>query len=293
MKASFAIVGCGKVGTALGKFLTQNGYHLTGLSCKNQSSAQKAARILGTNHFSTVPWEITENSDIVFITTPDGVIEETCFNIAQHNGFSQNTVVLHCSGALPSTILSSAKTCGASTGSMHPLQSFANSKTEGNPFAGIVVSVEGDDKAVNTAQEIVKDLGADFAKIKTESKMLYHAAAVVASNYLVTLLDLAFKLIEEAGIPRKDAFKLLKPLVNGTLDNIENVGIPAALTGPVARGDIETVTRHLDEIGSKRPDLLSIYQTLGLHTIDIALSGKTISETTAKNLEKILLKSVK
>lgn len=291
MKPSFAVVGCGKVGTALGKLLTKKDYRLTGLSCQTHSSAQKAARILGTNHFSTVPWEITENSDIVFITTPDGVIEETCFNIAQHNGFSQNTVVLHCSGALPSTILSSAKTCGASTGSMHPLQSFADSKTDANPFAGIVISVEGDDKAVNTAREIVKDLGADFAKIKTESKMLYHAAAVVASNYLVTLLDLAFKLIEEAGIARKDAFKILKPLVNGTLDNIENVGIPAALTGPVARGDIETVTRHIEEIGSKRPDLLSLYRTLGLHTIDIALSGKTISESTAKNLEKILSKN--
>ncbi|MBW1941112.1 MAG: DUF2520 domain-containing protein [Deltaproteobacteria bacterium] len=291
MKPSFAIAGCGKVGTALGKVLISQGYRLTGLSCKNASSAQKAARILGTNHFSTVAWEITEHSDIVFISTPDSVIQETCFNIAQHKGFSQNTVVLHCSGALPSTILSAAKTCGAFTGSMHPLQSFADSKTDGNPFAGIVVSVEGDEKAVNTAREIVKDLGADFAGIKTESKILYHAAAVAASNYLVTLLDLAFNLIEEAGIARKDAFKILKPLVEGTLDNIEKAGIPAALTGPIARGDIETVTRHLDEIGQKKPELLSLYRTLGLHTIDIALSGKTISESTAKNLKKILLEN--
>ncbi len=291
MKPSFAVVGCGKVGTALGKFLTRKGYRLTGLSCKNRSSAQKAAEIIGTNHFSTVAWEITKNSEIVFITTPDSAIQETCFNIAQNNGFSQNTVVLHCSGALPSTILSPAKTCGAFTGSMHPLQSFADSKTDYNPFAGIVVSVEGDDNAVNTAREIVKDLGADFAKIKTESKILYHAAAVTASNYLVTLLDLAFKLIEEAGIAGKDAFKILKPLVEGTLDNIEKVGIPTALTGPIARGDIETVTRHLDEIGRKKPELLSLYRTLGLHTIDIALSGKTISESTAENLKKILLKN--
>ncbi|MBW1941147.1 MAG: DUF2520 domain-containing protein, partial [Deltaproteobacteria bacterium] len=273
MKSSFAVAGCGKVGTALGKILTRKGYRLTGLSCKNASSAQKATRILGTNHFSTIAWEITKDANIVFITTPDGVIEETCSNIAQNNGFSKNTVVLHCSGALPSTILSSAKTCGAFTGSMHPLQSFADSKTDGNPFAGIVVSVEGEDKAVNTAREIVKDLGADFAGIKTESKVLYHAAAVTASNYLVTLLDLAFNLIKEAGIAGKDAFKILKPLVEGTLDNIEKVGIPAALTGPIARGDIETVTRHLDENRQKKPELLSLYQTLGLHTIDIALSG--------------------
>ena len=104
--------------------------------------------------------------------------------------------------------------------------------------------------------------------VKTDGKMLYHASAVVASNYLVTLLGLAFKLIGKAGIADRDAYTVLKPLIMGTLGNVENVGIPAALTGPISRGDVQTVAQHLDEMKSKSPELMFLYRALGLHTID-------------------------
>ena len=110
----------------------------------------------------------------------------------------------------------------------------------------------------------------------------------MASNYLVTLLELAFRLIHTAGIAGKDAFRVLKPLIDGTLANIENVGIPAALTGPIVRGDVETVAEHVKEIGSKNPELLALYKTLGLHTITIAKAKGTLSESAAEQLQKIL-----
>ncbi len=288
MKPSFAIVGCGKVGTALGKFLSRVGYRLAGVSSKSLSSAQRAAEITGTDHFSQVPWEITKSADVVFITTPDNAISDTCSSISRNNGFCKNAIVLHCSGALPSTILSSAKRCGAFTGAMHPLQSFVSSKAESNPFQGIIISVEGENDAVNMARKIAIDLGATCMEIKTEAKTLYHAAAVVASNYLVTLFDLAFNLIEAAGIPKKEALKVLKPLIEGTLSNIEKVGIPEALTGPIARGDVETVEKHVEEIGAKTPDLLSLYKSLGFSTIDIARAKGTLSDSSAQKLDKLL-----
>lgn len=288
MKPSFAIVGCGKVGTVLGKFLAAAGYRPVGLASKSIASARQAAKIAGTDSFSQVPWEITKTADVVFITTPDNVIADICNRIAENDGFRKNAVVLHCSGVLPSTILSSAKKCGGSAGSMHPLQSFASAEIEGNPFQDIIISVEGETDAVKTAVTIATDLGATCLTIQTEAKTFYHASAAVASNYLVTLLDLALRLIEASGISGPNALKVLKPLIEGTLANIEKVGTIKALTGPIVRGDVETVEKHVQEIGSKKPELLSLYKTLGFHTIDIASARGTLTEATEQRLRRIL-----
>jgi predicted short-subunit dehydrogenase-like oxidoreductase (DUF2520 family) len=287
MKPSFAIVGCGKVGTALGVFLARAGYPPAGFVSKSLSSAKHLADIVSSDHFSDIPWDITRCADVVFITTPDSVIEDTCSNISQKAGFADHTVVLHCSGALASTVLSRAKMCNAWIGSMHPLQSFASTDYRTNPFQGIIVSIEGEDPAVKIAKTIATDLGGTAVTLLTEAKTLYHASAVVASNYLVTLLDLAVQLIEEAGINRQDAFNLLKPLIEGTLSNIEKVGVRNALTGPIARGDVKTVKKHMEEIGFKRPDLLALYKLLASHTVDIAAAGNRVSESSIRELKKI------
>jgi len=290
MKPSFAIVGCGKLGTTLGKFLSGAGYQAAGFSSKSLASAKNAAATAGSESFSQVPWEITKNADVVFLTTPDGLIADTCAVISKNSGFRKDAVVLHCSGAHPSTILSSAKSCDARTGSLHPLQSFASTVLSGNPFKDIIMSVEGDLAAVETGKTIANDLGANSLTIKTEAKTLYHASAVVASNYLVALFDLAFRLIGQAGISGQDAFDVLKPLVQGTLGNIEKVGVEKALTGPISRGDVETVERHLKEIGSKTPGLVNLYKSLGLHTVGIAQAAGTLPEAAAKDLNDVLKK---
>jgi len=291
MKPSVAIVGCGRVGTTLAVWLSKAGYPMAGLASKTLSSARNAAELTGSARYSEVNWDITRKADIVFITTPDGVIPEACELISQHAGFKDKSIVLHCSGAHPSTILSSAKECGAAIGSMHPLQSIAGIKTENNPFKDIIISIEGEEPAVAAAADIATALGATSYTIKTEGKMLYHASAVVASNYLVTLLGLAFKLIGKAGIADRDAYAVLKPLIQGTLGNIENVGIPSALTGPISRGDIKTVEQHLDAMQSQAPELVSLYCTLGIHTIDVAKAAGALSDETAEKL-KLTLNSI-
>jgi predicted short-subunit dehydrogenase-like oxidoreductase (DUF2520 family) len=287
MKPSFSIVGCGKVGTALGIYLSSAGYSAAGFSSKSLLSAKRAADLTQTSRYSHVPWEITQQAEIVFIATPDSAIKDTCDSISKNKGFSNKAVVLHCSGALPSTILATAKDCGASVGSMHPLQSFASADYKYNPFQGINISIEGEHDAVKAAEKVAMDLGGTSITILTEAKTLYHASAVVASNYLVTLLDLAFRLIGAAGITGQDAFNVLKPLIDGTLSNVEKVGIPEALTGPIVRGDVETVERHVEAIELKIPELIALYKTLGFHTVDIATARGTISKSSAQQLKEI------
>ncbi len=288
MKPSAVIVGCGRVGTVLARFLSQAGYRMTGFASRSLSSAQGAAAVAGGGEAGTAPWKLTRNADMVFLTTPDGVIEPVCKTIAQHDGFRKGTVVLHCSGAHPSTILSSAKSAGAAIGSMHPLQSFASKEILENPFVGVIVSVEGDDRAAELAAQAAGDLGAVQLPIKTEGKGLYHAAAVVASNYLVTLMDFAFGLMGEAGVSEEDAFKVLKPLIFGTLGNIEKQGPAKALTGPIARGDADTVAMHLREIAAKAPGLLRLYKILGARTIPLARDGAGLTDEAEARLKALL-----
>lgn len=287
MKPSIAVVGCGKVGTALAVQLSNAGYSIIGLASRKRSSAETAARKIGVTQFSASPWEVTRSADIVFITTPDGEITAACNEIASHDGFGENAVVLHCSGAHASTILSGALKAGIDIGSMHPLQSFAAGATDDNPFKGIVVSVEGGKKAVAAATSIATALGATCFTIKTEAKTLYHAAAVTASNYLVTVQAFAFQLLTASGIPEDEAFTVLGPLIRGTIQNIEKVGVVNALTGPIARGDAATIVDHQKAIGDLLPALKDLYQTLGRHTIPIA-EAAGLDKKAADQLKKIL-----
>lgn len=288
MKPQIAIVGCGRVGTALAVWLHRAGYPVCGLASRRLQSAQAVAALIGPRPCSQEPQAVTAEADVVFITTPDGAIETVCRHIAATGGFRAGSIVLHCSGALPSTILAPARQAGAWIGSLHPLQSFAVPTLDRNPFAGIIVSVEGDGPALQAAEALAADLNAHPQQIFTEAKTLYHAAAVVASNYLVTLLDLAFGLLQRAGVARQDAHGVLRPLIDGTLANVARIGPPAALTGPVARGDRETVAHHLEAIGTQHPESLALYRALGIATVNVAEKGGHLDAAQADALRRLM-----
>ncbi|NOY70207.1 MAG: DUF2520 domain-containing protein, partial [Deltaproteobacteria bacterium] len=267
MKPGFSIIGCGRVGCALARHLADAGYPPGGFYSRSIASARRAAMLAGAGKKAfDHEKEAVADAGIIFITTPDSVIGDAAENLAKQGGIQKGTVILHCSGALPSTELDCLKSLGAVTGAMHPLQSFASSNMDGNPFSGIMMAVEGTAGGVETAKTIVKDLGAVPFEIRTDGKILYHSAAVLASNYLVALMDAAISLMTQAGVEQTQAFSILKPLVFGTLANIEDSGTIGALTGPVARGDVKTVERHVAQLREKALDILSLYGELGRHT---------------------------
>jgi len=272
-KPSFVVVGCGKVGASLARHLSLAGYPAAAMVSRSKVSAERTARLSGAPRYGTEPANYTAEAGMVLITTPDGAIEETCRQIADQGGFASGAVVLHCSGALPSTILAPAREAAAFVGSLHPLQSFASISAERNPFRKIIFAVEGDAQALVTAEAAAHDLGGKSLRVKTEAKGLYHAAAVAASNYLVSLVDMAFSLLASAGISEEQAPEILTPLIEGTLANIRRLGPPRALTGPIARNDHQTVLRHLGEMRRFQPQLEKLYAALGRHTVDVARRG--------------------
>jgi predicted short-subunit dehydrogenase-like oxidoreductase (DUF2520 family) len=287
-KPTIAIVGCGTVGSAIGKLLSDAGYRISGVATSNLKTARKAAGVTGAGTFSNSPSEVTTGAKVVFITTPDDLIESTCVKISEDKGFARDTVVIHCSGGLSSEILSSAKRCGALVATLHPLQSFASVDQAVSLVPGSFCTIEGDRNALSVVRQIVQDIGGIILEITAEKKTLYHAAAVVASNYLVTLIYLALELNHAAGLPSDTSLEALLPLIEGTLSNIGKKGIPGALTGPIARGDVATVSAHVKAIEKDAPELLPLYRCVGLYTVDLAKVKRTISQETAQKLIAVL-----
>ncbi|WDP91356.1 MAG: DUF2520 domain-containing protein [Desulfobacter sp.] len=287
-KKRFSVIGCGRVGVSLAVFLAENGFEPAGFFSKSEASARFASEMTGRGKVFSNAGDCAAAGDIVFITTPDTLIEPVCGELAREGGFDKCPTVYHLSGALSSDILGTARDAGAETGSIHPLQAFTPyERGQANPFAGINMSVEGGEGAVALGEDIVGALGARAFAIPTAAKTLYHASAVVASNYLVTLEDFALKLLMETGLNQADAYGILEPLIQGTLANIKARGCAAALTGPVARGDDGIVSRHLRDIDAQMPQFSSLYRILGSHTLEITRQGGGISKEAEEKLSRL------
>jgi predicted short-subunit dehydrogenase-like oxidoreductase (DUF2520 family) len=205
-----------------------------------------------------------DRADLIFITTPDDFIQPFACSLEWWRGQS----VVHCSGALDRGVLFSAEEVGASTGTFHPLQSITEASTS-DALRGIAIAVEATGLMRQRLADIARSLGAHPILLTPGSKGRYHAGATIASNYLVTLASCAVELLESAGLSREEALASLLPLMRGTLQNLSELGLPAALTGPIARGDARTVSRHAQALESY-PEIADIYESLGRRTISLA-----------------------
>jgi predicted short-subunit dehydrogenase-like oxidoreductase (DUF2520 family) len=283
------IIGAGTVGSALAIRLSENSYEVVAVASRRYASAEKLAKIIkGCEAFETNQ-SVADIADVVFITTPDAVISEIASTVQWHKGQS----VVHCSGADSAESLRPARQMGASTGVFHPLQTLANVKQAIVNIPSSTFAIEAEEPLLTTLKEMAESLNCRWIELKAEDRVIYHAAAVIASNYLVTLVKLADDLWETFGIPREQATQALLPLLKGTLNNIENIGIPQALTGPIARGDIDTVKKHIIALQKEAPDTMSTYCELGLQTIPIAQAKGKIDEEKADELRAVLKAGLK
>jgi predicted short-subunit dehydrogenase-like oxidoreductase (DUF2520 family) len=280
-------IGAGKLGTALAVGLFRKEYAeyaVVAVSSRSLASAQRLAGLVAGCRVCQTALDVADAAELVFITTPDGVISEIANGVRWHRG--QN--VVHCSGADSVDILEPARQFGANVGSFHPLQTFAGVDDAINNLPGSSFALEAEEPLLATLKELASALDGSWMELKPGDKVLYHAAAVFVSNYLVTLVNLALNLWQDFGVPPEQAIKSLLPLLKGTVNNIENVGMPGCLTGPIARGDLGTIGKHLSALEAKDPSLLAIYKGLGLQAIPLALTKGTIGEDRARELSVLL-----
>eukprot|EP00123_Amoebidium_parasiticum_P009607 comp19589_c0_seq1/m.23046 comp19589_c0_seq1/g.23046 ORF comp19589_c0_seq1/g.23046 comp19589_c0_seq1/m.23046 type:complete len:293 (-) comp19589_c0_seq1:423-1301(-) len=263
---SVSVLGAGRVGSTLAVALARRGYALRQVISRQRKVAEGVVAMAGAGR-ACDDYRQIQDVDVLFLTVSDGAIESTAQELASH--LHPPKVVCHCSGALSSTVLHALKEKGCWTASAHPLQSFAQVDTALKSLPGTRWALEGHPQAVDMLSVVVRDLKGVPLTIATERKTEYHAAAVMACNYFVSLVSLSTQLLERAGVPREEGLRALLPLIQGTVDNMATVGIPQALTGPISRGDVSTVDRHLQAIGSD-PLVDGVYRLLATEAVHLA-----------------------
>jgi predicted short-subunit dehydrogenase-like oxidoreductase (DUF2520 family) len=270
-----AIIGAGRVGAAVGNLLARAAYAVTAVMRRTQEAATAAASFIGSGTPMTDAVQAARSADIILITTPDGAIGTVCEAIARSGGFLQGSTVLHMSGAHTLDLLDEARKAGAHRAVIHPLQSVPSRDQGVKNIPGSFFRIEADPEALPVARNLVKALGGvELVMPKwssdRDSASLYHAGAVTVSNYLVALIDHGLAFYQALGADKREALTAVLPLIKGTLANIERLGTTEALTGPIARGDAETVQGHLEAMQQRAPELLPLYKLLARQTIAIA-----------------------
>ena len=277
-------IGAGTVGTALAMRLSDRGYRVVAVSSRSQASAEKLAQSISGCQAVNSNQAVADLADFVFITTPDGAIGP----VASEVRWQPEQSVVHCSGSDSTAVLAPARKSGAGVGAFHPLQTFASVGQAMENIPGSTFAIEAEEPLLGTLKDMAIALKGSWIELKAGDKVLYHAAAVIACNYLVTLVKLATDLWQTFNVPTGQATRALMPLLRGTLNNIENVGIPGCLTGPIARGDTGTIKKHIEALGKTAPAVLSTYRELGLQTIPVALGKGRIDRHQAAELETVL-----
>lgn len=283
-----AIIGAGVLGTSLGVLLKRAGYSIVAISSRNRRSAQTAASTIGMGEVVGDPAMAALGADLVLLAVPDRAIAGVAIQVAAGGALRRGAVVAHLSGGLPAGILSGVVAAGGWRGAMHPLQSFADVETALVTLPDTFFALEGDPEAVAVLQSLVVTLGGRPVAMGSGGKALYHAAASAASNFVVALMDYAVELMTRAGVDRDVALPSLLPLVRGTLRNLETLGLPDALTGPIARGDVGTVKRHLRALEDLPAPLSTLYRELARRTLGISEAKGQLDDEARAQFRRLL-----
>lgn len=278
-RTTVAIIGAGRLGTALALALNESGYRIKALVARHTRHAQRAAALLpnsqafalNLNQLDALP-----ATELLFITTPDDQISATAARLVRKlptlHTSRQMRLAFHASGALASDALHVLRDRGFAVGSMHPLASISEPQTGAESLRRAFYCIEGDRQAVKAARRIVRALGAHSFSINTRDKSLYHAAAVISSGHAVALFDLACALLTRCGLKKTAARDVLLPLLQSTLNNLSTQTNARALTGTFARADLSTVRSHISALQKTHgeEDALAIYALLGRRSLKLA-----------------------
>ncbi|MEA3332865.1 MAG: Rossmann-like and DUF2520 domain-containing protein [Pseudomonadota bacterium] len=285
---SIAIVGLGRVGTSLAVLLWRQGVSRLRV-CDPNPAKVKALKgwINGPVTVCSTPAETVVGAELVFLAVQDRYIVEVADNLAEFvpGADLAGLFFAHLSGSLTSTVLQLLAARDAITFSLHPLQSIADVEGGVEVLAGSYFSFEGDERALPVAERVVAALAGNLVCLAAADKVLYHAAAVVSSNFFIALEEMAITMMTGIGVDADTARRMLLPLIRGSFENLERVSPAEALTGPIVRGDDQTVAAHLAALREKFPDYLGAYRLLAGLNVDLAKQKGVVSEADFPSLK--------
>jgi predicted short-subunit dehydrogenase-like oxidoreductase (DUF2520 family) len=272
------IIGAGRMGQGLGLALKRRGYKVVLVGRKPREVAPPLILHQGSRA------EATAGSELVLIATPDDTIGIVARELAAERAIARDQVVLHLSGLLDRRALAPLEESGIASGSFHPLQSVADPAAAAERLKGAYVGIEGDERALVAAERLANTLRMIPVRIPAAAKPAYHAGAALVANYTVALLGVAERLARSAGVSPDVASRIYLPLLGGAVANLTALGPAESLTGPVRRGDVQTIEAHLEALSL--PDR-RLYRTLALAALDLAREAG-LGEAAAEQLTAVL-----
>ncbi len=278
---AIGLIGPGRAGVGLALALTEAGYAVR-LHGRNKKTLPSPLTMTVTEAGKPPPW--IGETDVVILAVRDDAITPLAESLAKARAISERHVVLHLSGVQGQEALGPLVSTRAALGSLHPLQTIVEPQLTPARLKGAWAAVEGMPRAALAGEQIAQDLGMRPFRIATKAKAIYHAGAVFASNYLVVVEAVAQRLLRHAGLSDADAWAALKPLVEGTFENLSRHEPREALTGPVVRGDAATIGRHLESLAV---DDARLYRALGRAALELAQKQGMDEETAAKIAEAL------
>jgi predicted short-subunit dehydrogenase-like oxidoreductase (DUF2520 family) len=274
------IVGAGAVGTALGVALSRAGWPIHAVASRDAARRERFRSLVEVGRAFVDPEALVEEVELIILAVPDDVVTPLAGSLRMYGG----QAMIHTSGALGAEALAPAMAAGTQIGSFHPLVSFADTERAVAALHGATVVIEGDDQLAAMLADMAEAIGATAVRLAPGAKPAYHAAAVLAAGGFVALLDAIAELGRVAGLDEAGSLTIYGRLIEGTLDNARALGIGAALTGPVTRGDVGTLQANLGAITTFAPRALDLYVAAARREIELASERGAVAPEVARQM---------
>jgi predicted short-subunit dehydrogenase-like oxidoreductase (DUF2520 family) len=278
------IIGAGAAGTALGAALHRAGWPVVAVASRDEGRRERFRALVPTARAFAEAAPVLDEAELIILAVPDDAIAALAGELRMYGG----QAMVHTSGVLGAEVLEPARAAGTQVGAFHPLVAFADTERAIAALHGATVAVEGDDQLASLLATMAEAVGATAVRLAPGSKAAYHAAAVLAAGGFVALLDAIAELGAAAGLDEQGSLAVYGGLIEQTLGNARALGIRAALTGPMTRGDVGTLERHLDALARLAPDALPLYRAAAEREIALAESRGSLAPHAAESMRRLL-----
>jgi predicted short-subunit dehydrogenase-like oxidoreductase (DUF2520 family) len=282
------IIGAGAVGTALGIALHRAGWPVHAVASRDPARRERFASLVDGSRGFAEATALMDDVELIIVAVPDDAVADVASGLRMYSG----QAMVHTSGALDAAVLAPAMAAGTQIGSFHPLVAFADTERAVAALHGATIAIEGDDQLAALLGRMAEAMGAVPVRLAAGAKSAYHAAAVLAAGGFVALLDAIAELGRVAGLDEQGSLAIYGPLIEQTLGNARALGIRAALTGPITRGDRGTLDAHLRTLRAHAPGVVDLYVAAAEREIALAEGRGALTPEAAEDLRTSLATAV-